>query len=263
MRIRFLGTWAGFEPTVGVRHVSFVIEEGDRSYWFDAGEMCSHSGSVAGVNMMAVRAIFISHCHIDHIGGLPNLMWGLGKMSGRAAKRGQQSLAGETVKVLIPQMDAWDGVMGILNATRNKYTPNFEVEVGSYADGVIYDNDGFVVRALHNTHLGEPVEDGGWQSFSFRIEAGGKSVVYSGDVKSAAEIRELVEGCDLFLMETGHHRAEDVCRYLDEAGVGFGRLGFIHHGRAMAADRAGELRKAQDILGDKVFLTADGMVLEV
>jgi hypothetical protein len=64
-------------------------------------------------------------------------------------------------------------------------------------------------------------------------------------------------------METGHHKVEDVCNYLKNSGKNFGQLGFIHHGRAILRDPEGELRKAHGILGDKVFIADDGMVLEM
>jgi hypothetical protein len=63
-------------------------------------------------------------------------------------------------------------------------------------------------------------------------------------------------------METGHHEAPDVCRRLKDSGRPFGRLGFIHHGRSILADPAGELARCREILADKVFFTDDRMVLE-
>jgi hypothetical protein len=32
-------------------------------------------------------------------------------------------------------------------------------------------------------------------------------------------------------MEAGHHGVVNVCRELNDSGMDFGRLGFIHHGR--------------------------------
>lgn len=42
-----------------------------------------------------------------------------------------------------------------------------------------------------------------------------------------------------------------------------GRVGFIHHGRAVLTDPERELRKAKAILGDRVFVAEDGMSMEL
>ena len=65
-------------------------------------------------------------------------------------------------------------------------------------------------------------EDGtnGWHSYSFLIEAEGKRVIYSGDVKSPHDYDCFTEnGCDVLIMETGHHKVTDVCDYALENKV--------------------------------------------
>ena len=112
----------------------------------------------------------------------------------------------------------------------------------------------------HNRHLGESEP---FRSFSFRVEIGSKAIVYSGDVKSIEDFAHLIDGCDLLLMETGHHKVEDVCNYLRDSGKRFGQLGFIHHGRAILQYPNRELKKAHRILGDKVFIADDLMAMEI
>ena len=73
-KIRFLGTCSGTEPFKNMHHTSFLIEEKGKTYWFDAGENCSRLAFLQGVDMLSVSSIFISHPHIDHIGGLLNLI---------------------------------------------------------------------------------------------------------------------------------------------------------------------------------------------
>jgi len=190
------------------------------------------------------------------------LLWNLRKLN-RRAEEGSQCLSGQTVRVFIPNLESWQGIMQMLRAVDHAFKPGFVLEGSCYQDGPIYQDRGFKVTALHNHHLGTPRDGQAWQSFSFRIEAENSSVVFSGDVASIEDVAPLIDGCDLLLMETGHHKVEDICQYLKDSGKAFGRLGFIHHGRDVLADPAGELQKARRILGDKAFLSEDGMKLDL
>ena len=73
--IIFLGTCSGTEPMPGRHHSSVVFEINGTYYWFDAGESCSHTAYTSGIDVTRIRAIFISHMHIDHVGGLANLIF--------------------------------------------------------------------------------------------------------------------------------------------------------------------------------------------
>ncbi len=259
MKLTFLGTCSGAEPMPGRKHTSFVIEYGGGIYWFDAGEGCSYTAHLAGIDLLAIQAIFISHPHMDHVGGLANLLWTMQKLNGRR----DGPLSDRVIPVFIPNLNVWAGVLQVLGGPSGNFRPTFTLDAATYQDGRIYDENGFKITALHNRHLGDPADTEPWQSFSFRIEAGDRVLVSSGDVADISELAPLLEGCDLFIMETGHHKVEDVCAYLKDAKVTFGKLGFFHHGRAILTDPDGELQKARAILGDRVFIADDGMALDV
>ena len=81
MNIHFIGTCAGTEPMPGRKHASVVLESQDHLYWFDAGEGCSYTGHLMGLDLLKTGKIVISHTHMDHVGGLGNLLWNIRKLT--------------------------------------------------------------------------------------------------------------------------------------------------------------------------------------
>ena len=259
MDLTVLGSCSGTEPRPHRHHTSFTIQHGGQVYWFDAGETCSYTAHLLGVDLLRTRAVFISHTHMDHVGGLPNLLWTLRKLNGMDPGH---RFAGQRVQVFIPDLSVWEGMLQMLAGTEGDFRIDFHLEAERYYDGLVFQEADFRVDALHNLHLGEPDDGRAWRSYSFLIRAAGKRVIFSGDVKSIRDLEPLLlEPCDLLLMETGHHKVEDICTYLVESRAPVRRLGFLHHGRAILADPQGELETARRILGQEVFIADDGTAL--
>jgi ribonuclease BN (tRNA processing enzyme) len=259
VEITFLGTCAGTEPMPGRHHSSFVIKNQERLYWFDAGECCAHTAHLAGIDLPSTEAIFVSHAHIDHVGGLPHLLWTLSKLSKRSPDA-FHSLEGRVIDVFIPDLGVWESILNLLSGTGGGFPTPFKLQGNRYDDGVIYDANGLRVIALHNGHLGYTAPH---MSFSFRAEIGQKRIVYSGDVRSIEDCEPLLDDCDLLLMETGHHKVEDICHWLKNSQKRISQLIFVHNGRAILDDSERELRKAKAILGEKVSIAYDGMVVQL
>ena len=259
MKITFLGTCGGTEPIPGRRHSSLTVEIDGNLYWFDAGESCSYTAHLLGIDLLKTQAVFISHTHMDHIGGLPNLLWNIRKLA-NLSDEGAAKMAGKIVPVHIPDLEVWNGVWKVLRGTEGGFATNFGLEAITYRDGQIYQDPYLAVVARHNLHLGEPVAGSHWRSFSFQIKAENKTIVYSGDIQSIQELEPWIDSADLLLVETGHQQPEAVCRFVKERNFS-GRLGFIHHGRAILENPHAELAKANVLLGEQVFISEDGMVL--
>ena len=230
LKLHFLGTCSGTEPFEGRNHVSFIVSAGNLNYWFDAGENCSRSAYLSGIDLMKTRAVFISHPHYDHIGGLAGIMWNIRKVATYFGKK----LCGEKIDVFVPKMESWDGILAMLKNTEGNFKCPYEINASLVRDGVVFEDENIKVTAFHNHHI-QSEEGDGWLSYSYLIESDGKRIVFSGDVKNTDDLEELVkDGCDLLLMETGHHKISTVAEFVNSRDIK--RLFFIHHGLEILND---------------------------
>ena len=254
MLLHALGTCAGTEPVAGRHHTAFALELKNGIYWFDAGETCSYTAYLMGVDLLKVRSIFISHTHMDHVGGLGNLMWNIRKVSNVKKCRPLS----DTIDVYIPNTGTFDGIMKVLGNTEGGFKCDFSFEPHTVSDGLLYTGayDDISVTAHHNSHM---EKDGMlYRSFSYVIKAEGKTIVFSGDTK-LSEINELLQGdIDCFLMETGHHDSGDIARLAQNSEASIKNLFFIHNGRNMLSDTENALSEAKSIFSGNVVVCEDG-----
>jgi len=231
MKIHFLGTCSGTEPMPNMHHQSWILEVNGVNYWFDAGENCAHRAYTSGIDVTKTAALFVSHPHIDHIGGLPNILQCMLKLTGRYKK---ELIRDNTLTILFPDLPLLDAIKRIAFCGRTT-TGRFQIHGEQISDGIIFQDENIKVTALHNAHM---KEDGtnGWHSFSFLIETENKRIVFSGDVRSHEELLPLLkDSCDLLIMETGHHDVETVMAFACNQGVK--ELHLTHHGRQIIENR--------------------------
>ena len=248
MKLYIFGSCSGTEPMQGRHHTSLAFEINGRFYWFDAGESCSYTAHLMGVDLLSVSEIFVSHPHMDHVGGLGNLLWNIRKLVWRKDTQPKYG----NISVYIPSKETFDGILSILQNAEGNYKNEYETIYKNVSDGLLFENSDIKVSAFHNLHL--PKAEDGWKSFSYLIFAEGKKIIYSGDLEGLDDISELLSGgCDLLLMETGHHSADTICRQIADAGYNIKEIYFLHHGRAILGDFDGELQKCRKIISSVKF----------
>ncbi len=252
------GCCAGTEPLPGARHTSYCMEINGSVYWIDAGENCSYSAHLNGVDLLATRAIFITHPHMDHIGGLGNLFWNIRKLTYVYKEEGMARMEGKTIALRISELRSWHGIYETLCCTEGDFKINFTIDAAPVQDGEIFRDENMVVTAHHNSHL-IPKTEGDWKSYSFVIHADGKKIVCCGDIRDYAEIGDVYEGADMIFVETGHHKVDKVCNFFLEKGYNFGKLVFVHNGRRVLDHYEESLETAKSLVGDRVIISRDGM----
>lgn len=251
MKLHILGSCSGTEPMPNRHQTSMMLEIGGRLYVIDAGENCAWQAYTSGLDVTEIQAIFITHPHHDHFGGLPHLLATLCKLDSRR----DGCMKGRHIDIFTSCRPAVETARQFLEYT-NHCRFNYELEHHELSEGVIFTNDDLSLEAKLNRHLREPL------SFSFRVRAQGRTIVFSGDVGSITDLEPwLSEPVDLLLMETGHHTVAGVCEYVATRPT-VRHLTFIHHGREILYRFHDCVETAQGILGaDRVCIAHDGQIV--
>ena len=225
MQIHILGALSGTEPFPNRNHTSWALELDNGSiYLFDAGENCSRTAYLSQMDLLSIKSIFISHPHYDHVAGLLNVFSTMQKMRAH-----YKDTTARNVDLFMPTaelletFDAFTKVVG-------SYPFHTEINGQVLSDGGFFKNDDIMVEFRGNEHLAK-AENGDFRSFSFRITAQDKVIVYSGDVRSPDEFADWSKNCDALLMESGHHHPWEVCGKWKADACQIGKVIFMHHGR--------------------------------
>lgn len=201
---------------------------GGARVWVDAG-----SGTLAQlqrhVRLDELDAIWISHLHADHSADLLTAYYGA-------------LFADVRLTAPIPLY----GPRGIADRLAHFLT-NTEVRSPIESAFEVHElHDGHRVRIGALTLTSRAVAHG-IPAFALRVEAAGRSLVYSGDTAPCANLTSLAEGCDVLLCEADSAQppaeGEQVHHTPEEAGdtaaaARAGRLIVTHVGRSLSPGQA-------------------------
>ena len=210
----FLGVSSGM-PQAGGACSGYVIKSGGELSLVDCGGGVSSSFLRRGLEPPAVKRIFISHTHPDHVSDLP-LFIQMIYLSGRE----------EPLDVYLPDefVTTFRAYLNAVYLLTDKLP--FKLNLYGYEDGFVYRNK-FTLEAFGNRHLQRYAPyleklnlPNRMQSHSFGLELAGKKLFYSADVYDLEDIRGHLDGYDFVVTETTHLDFNQFLRLAGEVNVG-------------------------------------------
>ena len=262
VRVHILGSGCGGLPQPGRNTTALAVETAGGLYLFDAGENAARTALAMNLDLSRVKALFVSHPHIDHVAGLPQLLDVLARKAG-------------TPSVFIPEPRFWRHLLGMMRHIDDRcldekgrlvFADGQPASVELLHDGLVLDDGAVTVEVRHNFHLGmEPSpEDGRFHSYSFRLHAEGKTVVFSGDVKSHLDLGDwLAEPVDLLLMDASHQAPEKTCAALHHDKAPVAQILFCHVGPSFAERDSEARRRADEAWGHPVLVSEDATTYDL
>jgi ribonuclease BN (tRNA processing enzyme) len=199
-----LGTMGGPIPNPARSQPANLLVHGDSAYLIDTGDGAVEQLIKAGYRLPQVKAVFLSHLHIDHTGGLGAVM-GLRYQSnvpGQLAiygPPGTKELVAGIVASLHPFMEAGYGLPGTKRAD-----PAGMFTVTEIDDGSKVKLGDLVVTAAQNTHYSfvpGSDEDKRYRSLAFRFDMPGRSIAYTGDTGPSKKMEQLAHSVDILFSE--------------------------------------------------------------
>lgn len=211
MQVTFVTLGTGGGPVIRTERSepANAVVVGDAVYLFDIGAGTQRQLAAAGINPRRVRGVFLSHMHIDHTADLaPFLLnrWVLNDFRPLPVfgPRGTRQTVAGIVKMATPVALAPVMIGGPSKPLFARSVRPHALAGTISSPTVVFADENIRVLAITNNHYNyekNSVYDRYARSYSYRIETGGKSYVYTGDTGPSRNLVELARGADILISE--------------------------------------------------------------
>ena len=196
-----LGTNGGPVAEIGHAQPANALQVGKDIYLVDAGDGASGQLVKAGFKLQQVQAVFLSHLHFDHTGGVLGVLGSRMQTNTRSmltiyGPPGTREFVEGLLAGMAPIMKAAYGMPG------QEWQAN--VEVKELVDGSIVELKGVKVTVAENSHFAIPESANAPEkakSLSLRFDLADRSIVYTGDTGPSENVEKLAQGADLLVAE--------------------------------------------------------------
>lgn len=186
MKLRLLGTGDAF-GSGGRFNTCFYVEHYHGAFLIDCGASSLIPMRKFGIDPNSIQAIFITHLHGDHFGGLPFLILDAQLVSRRAASLTVAGPAGLGDRLF--------AAMEVLFPSSSQIERHFALDILELEPEKAQDVLGVTVTPYLVKH------PSGAPSFALRFEADNKVLCYSGDTEWVDNLLVAARNADLLLVE--------------------------------------------------------------
>jgi ribonuclease Z len=190
LRVYLIGT-GGPELTPERAGMSTLIDVNGHKFLFDAGRGALQNIYLSRIHPNEVTKVFLTHLHNDHFEGLPSLWITPWFMFARKQKIEVWGPPGTAEMV--------QGMRLMLNHdVERRNNPVFrredlDIKTSEVREGIVYDEGGIKVTAFPVEHVdGNP-------AFGYRLDAGNRSVLISGDTTYSENVVKYGNRVDLMV----------------------------------------------------------------
>ncbi len=243
MKVTFFGSSHGV-PEPNRRCSCALLEAADRKYLIDIGMDPVPELITRGLSPVDITAVFVTHVHGDHINGLVPF-----------ADICSWYFKSADPLICLPDSKPVEALRKWTKCTCGGLRETLRFETVS--EGVFYDDGVICVNALPTGHMPN--------AYAYMIEAEGKKVLFSGDLKHAdgplSDYARFVieDGLDLAIVESAHF---DATLYLEPLRAHPPKRLCINHYSQTRAESCYKLKS--ELKGEiPVVLASDGLEINI